>query len=319
MATTRKRKQIEFSGNLHVRSIPGADYAADEIGLVHTKQPQDILAALSIPKKGEIYDLDSGRWPGMPVFPAHPPFILTSYRSPHGWRNQHDFDEWLGKNTVNMGLNTEIMIGTAHTGTHLDALNHITCGDDSHWHGGYSEADFLGDFGPLTAEASSIAPFICRGVLVDMPKYRGVDILEGQDLVTVDDLEGCLEQQGVEIQQGDAVLFRTGYMQGWGVDDERAQRHHGSGISHDVAVYLGDQEVVLVGADTESLERNPSPDPENPHPVHIELLIERGIHILELVHVEDLARDGVYEFLFVCLPLRIKGATGSMVRPIAVV
>ena len=85
-----------------------------------------------------------------------------------------------------------------------------------------------------------------------------------------------------------------------------------------MAVYLADKGVVLVGGDNESLERNPSPDPENPHPVHIELLVQRGIHIMELVHVEDLARDGVHEFLFICLPLRIKGATGSMVRPIAI-
>jgi kynurenine formamidase len=77
--------------------------------------------------------------------------------------------------------------------------------------------------------------------------------------------------------------------------------------------------VVLVGGDTESVEINPSVDPENPHPVHIELLIERGIHILELVHVEDLSRDEAYEFLFICLPLRVQGATGSMVRPIAIV
>jgi kynurenine formamidase len=75
----------------------------------------------------------------------------------------------------------------------------------------------------------------------------------------------------------------------------------------------------LVGGDTETLERNPSPDPENPHPVHIELLIRRGIHIMELVHLEDLARDGVYEFTLICLPLRIRGATASMVRPIAVI
>jgi kynurenine formamidase len=316
MAISKKNNAI--SENLRLRQIPGADYSDDEIGAIHKKQPQDILAALSLATQGQIYDLDSGRWPGMPVFPAHPPFILTSYRSPHGWRNQHDFDDWLGKNSVNMGLNTEIMIGTAHTGTHIDALNHITCGDDSHWHGGYDEEKFLGDFGPLTAQASSIAPFVCRGVLIDIAAYKGVDILPASDHINVADVEGALERQGIEVREGDAVIFRTGYMQVWGSDPERTAQHAGAGINHDVAVWLGDKGVVIVGGDTESVERNPSADPENPHPVHIELLIKRGIHILELVHVEDLARDGVDEFLFICLPLRIKGATGSMVRPIAI-
>lgn len=312
------RKSQKMAEHVHLRQIPGSRYNDDELGAVHGLGAQDVLGALALPTKGQVYDLDSGRWPGMPVFPAHPPFILTGYRSPHGWRNQHDFDDWLGKNSANMGLNTEIMIGTAHTGTHVDALNHITCGDDSHWHGGYSEADFLGDFGPMTAEASSIAPFITRGVLIDIPAYKGLDILEGKYLITVADIEGALAAQDTEVRAGDAVLLRTGYMQVWGVDEEKTARHHGAGIGHEAAVWLGERGVVLVGGDTESVEINPSVDPENPHPVHIELLIERGIHIMELVHVEDLARDEVHEFLFVCLPLRIRGATGSMVRPIAI-
>ena len=312
------RKSPKMAEHLHLREIPGSKYKDDELGAVHGLGPEELLSALTIPKEGQIYDLDSGRWPGMPVFPAHPPFIMTSYRSPHGWRNQHDFDDWLGKNTVNMGLNTEIMIGTAHTGTHIDALNHITCGDDSHWHGGYSEAEFLGDFGPLTAEASSIPPFVTRGVLVDVPAAKGVEMLEGKSLITVEDIEAALERQGTEVRPGDAVIIRTGYMRAWGVDAAKAERHHGAGIGHEVAVWLGERGVVLVGGDTESVEINPSVDPENPHPVHIELLIERGIHIMELVHVEDLSRDEVYEFLFICLPLRVQGATGSMVRPIAI-
>jgi kynurenine formamidase len=312
-------ENTRIARHLRLRDIPGAQYSDDELGAVHGSGPQDLLQALTLVKKGEIYDLDSGRWPGMPVFPVHPPFIMTTYRTPQGLRTQKDFDEWRGENTVNMGLNTELIIGTVHTGTHLDALSHITCGSDDHWHGGYPMSDHLGDFGPLNAEASSIPPFICRGVLIDIPAYKGVEILEAEYLITAEDVQGALEAQGTEVRAGDAVLIRTGYMRAWGVDEEQTDRHFGSGIGHDVAVYLADRGVLLVGGDNESVERNPSPDPENPHPVHIELLIERGIHILELVHVEDLARDGVYEFLFVCLPLRIKGATGSMVRPIAIV
>ena len=304
--------------HLHLRDIPGASYENNELGVVHRSGSEALLTALSLAKEGQIYDLDSGRWPGMPVFPAHPPFIMTTYRTSQGIRNQGDMDDWRGNNSVNMAMNTDLIIGTVHTGTHLDALSHITCGGDSHWHGGYPAAENLGDFGPLKAEASSIPPFICRGVLIDIPAYKGVEILENEYLITAEDVQGALEAQGTEVRAGDAVMIRTGYMQAWGVDEERTAQHFGSGIGHDVAVFLADKEVVMVGADNESIERNPSPDPENPHPVHIELLIERGIHIIELVHVEDLARDGVHEFLFVCLPLRIKGATGSMVRPIAI-
>ena len=69
---------------------------------------------------------------------------------------------------------------------------------------------------------------------------------------------------------------------------------------------------------TPSLEVLPSPDPESPHPVHLEALINRGVFILEMVYLEQLARDHVYEFAFICLPLRIRGATGSWVRPVAI-
>jgi kynurenine formamidase len=312
-------KSAAISQHLHLRELPDTDYAPGELGAVHRKRPEDIVAALQLIQRGEIYDLESGRWPGMPLFAAHPPFIVSSYRSPRGMRNQRDLAGWTGANTVNMAMNTEIVIGTTHTGTHLDALSHITCGPDSHWHGGYTEADDVGDFGPLTAEASSIPPFICRGVLVDIPGLKGVDLLDGQTLIGLDDTRAALERQGVEVRDGDAVFFRTGYMQVWDGEPQLAEAHMGAGIGHDVAVWLGEQGVVLVGGDTETLERNPSPDPENPHPVHIELLIRRGIHIMELVHLEDLARDGVYEFTLICLPLRIRGATASMVRPIAVV
>jgi kynurenine formamidase len=313
-----KMKSTQLSENLSLRELPGVDYSQDELGLVHETKPAQILDALRLPGTGKIYDLDSGRWSGMPLFPAHPPFLITHYRTPQGMRNMHDLDDWLGKNSAGMGLNTELMVGTAHTGTHIDSLSHITCGADSHWRGGYAEADFLGDFGPLTAEASSMAPFVCRGVLVDVAKQKG-RVLGAGELITPDDMEAALQAQGTEIREGDAVLFRTGYMQYWGRDQAKAAEHYGAGIGHELAVALGEKRIVLAGADTESLEVNPSVDPENPHPVHIELLVERGIHILELVHVEDLARDGAYEFLFVCLPLRIVGATGSMVRPIAIV
>lgn len=315
----KSTERVHVAENLHLRDIPGASYSDDELGAIHRKGSKELLEALTLVEKGEIYDLDSGRWPGMPVFPAHPPFIMTSYRTPRGLRNQKDLDGWRGQNTVNMALNTEIIIGTVHTGTHIDALGHITCGPDNHWHGGYQENDYLGDFGPLNAEASSIPPFICRGVLIDIPAYKGVNILEREYLITVKDIEGALEAQGTEIRAGDVVLIRTGYMQAWGVDEEQAERHSGSGIGHEAAVYLADKGVVLVGGDNETVEVNPSVDPENPHPVHIELLVERGIHIVEMVHVEDLSRDKVFEFLFVCLPTRIKGATGSMVRPVAMV
>ena len=80
--------------------------------------------------------------------------------------------------------------------------------------------------------------------------------------------------------------------------------------------------MVAVGSDTETFEVQPAPDPgvpANPQPVHTRLLIESGVYIMESLDLEQLAADGVHEFLFVALPLKIAGATGSMLDPLAVV
>jgi kynurenine formamidase len=74
-----------------------------------------------------------------------------------------------------------------------------------------------------------------------------------------------------------------------------------------------------VGGDTVCLEVQPSGIDGNPQPVHLHLLREHGIPIMEWVRCEEIARDEVYEFLFIALPLPIRGATGSMIRPIAIV
>jgi kynurenine formamidase len=79
--------------------------------------------------------------------------------------------------------------------------------------------------------------------------------------------------------------------------------------------------VAAVGSDTETFEVQPAPDrgdPPNPQPVHTLLLIEEGIYIMESLDLEVLAAASVSEFLFVALPLAIRGATGSMIDPVAV-
>jgi kynurenine formamidase len=88
------------------------------------------------------------------------------------------------------------------------------------------------------------------------------------------------------------------------------------------ARWLLDQGVVAVGSDTETFEVQPAPDPgspANPQPVHTLLLIENGIYLFESIYLEEISRDRIFEFLFIALPLKIEGATGSMLDPLAIV
>jgi kynurenine formamidase len=273
--------------------------------------------ALGQVREGRVYDLDCGRWNGMPVFPGHPPFQVLSYRTPRGLRNQGD-QTWMGSNEVEFNWHSDLVMGTVHSGTHIDALCHITCGPDDHFHGGVSSNDALGDFGPMEHDATKIPSFVARGVLIDVAGHRGVEALPAHEPVGREEVETILADQGTELGPGDIPLVRTGYLSGW-PDPNFVSAHEQAGIDLEAGLYFAERGAPAVGADTESCEVLPSIIEGNPHPVHIALLIERGIHIIEMVRLEELARDGVKEFCFISLPLKIAGATGSMIRPVALV
>jgi kynurenine formamidase len=275
------------------------------------------LDLLSIPKTGAAYDLSSGWWPGMPLAVGHPPFQVMTYRSPAGQRNQKDL-RFLDDNPLNYGFISELMMCTTHTGTHIDALAHITCGPKSAWHGGFSANEFLGDFGPLTNDASQLPPLIKRGLLLDIPKTLGVDHLAPRQSVGTRELEAACARKGVTPRAGDLVLIRTGAMLKW-PDAEGLAACEGSGLSLEGAQWLAARGVAAFAGDNAVLEVAPSGIKGDPQPVHRFLIQENGLLILEWVYPEELSRDDVSEFLFVCLPLTVRGATGSMVRPIAIV
>ena len=276
------------------------------------------LDVLRIPKTGRIYDLCSGWWPGMPIPAAHPPFQLLTYRTPRGVRNQRDLDMFVHGNATNVGFISEMVMCTMHSGTHIDSLSHITSGDADTWHGGYAAESHLGDFGPLAADAATLPPMLTRGVILDVAGMLMVERLKRHQPIDADDLQRTCEYVGVALEPEDVVLIRTGTMKVW-PDQEKLADSEGAGITLGAAKWLASFEPSAVGADTSALELLPSDVVGDPHPVHRFLLYEAGIPILEWVNQEELVRDGVHEFLFVCLPLPITGATGSMVRPVAVV
>lgn len=293
-----------------------SSYSQNEVGKVYTHTTgESVLRALSLPTRGRIYDLGIERYRGMPVHPMHPPFEVIGYRSPAGLRNEGDQTWMESGNSDNMRIMSEVIFGTMHTGTHIDSLAHITCGIDDHWYGGHTADESLGDRGPMKADGSKFLPIVSRGVLLDVPKYVGLNILPSGYGINCEVIQGTAESQGVSIQQGDTVLLRTGYLTRW--PRPEAEHFRGSGLTHDGAQYLSGIGVINVGADNESLEQVPTTHPTNPHPVHTHLLVEEGIHIMEFVNLEQLAADSIYEFLFVAAPLTVKNATGSMINPLA--
>jgi kynurenine formamidase len=278
--------------------------------------PETVLSALQIARSGVVYDLASGWWPGMPLHPAHPSFNVLSYRTPRGFQVQKDNTELLGEsNTVGYSWTSELVLGTMHTGTHIDALCHVMCGGE--WYGGHKADDELGDFGALNSDAAALPPIIARGVLLDVPRHLGVPHCEQHFRIDADVLAGTAEAQATELRESDAVLVRCGQMAYW-PDPVAMDVAEGSGVSIEGAEWLAERKPAVVGADNVQLECKPSGVEGNPQPVHHLLMQQLGVPILEWVNLEGLARDQVYEFAFVCLPLSISGASGSLIRPIAI-
>jgi kynurenine formamidase len=281
-------------------------------------EPDEVRALTQLIKTGRMHRLARDRFPKMPLFPGHPTFEVVSYRTPQGIRAAGD-QPWGPPNDACLGYMSELVMGTTHTGAHIDAHAHMTIGDEDRWHGGSARTD-LGDFGPLKGDATEIPPIWRRGVLYDVPGHRGVESLPAGEPITADELRAIEARHGVAAQAGDVALVRTGYLAHW-PDPDALAAHRGAGPDLSAARLLADRGVLAVGSDTETFEVQPAPDrgtPANPQPVHTLLLIERGIYILESLDLEGLSRAGAREFLFVALPLAIRGATGSMVDPVAI-
>lgn len=285
------------------------------VGRVGGITSSDVLDALSTVREGRIFDLDCGRSRGMPQAAVHPPYQLLTYRTPAGFQREGDL--WQGGDEVGMSFLTELMVSGLHIGTHIDALGHAGSGDT--WFGGFRPAVDVGDHGLLKADAASIPPIISRGVLLDAAAHRGVEHLPPGTGLDAADLEEIAAAQGVTIPRGGAVMIRTGAMVRWG-DTAAYDAIATAGPTLDAAQWLvREHDISVLGSDTTTVEPVPSRTPGHPSPVHDFMLRESGVHLLEVAWLEDLAKARAYAFCFICLPLKIEGATASMVRPVALV
>jgi kynurenine formamidase len=270
--------------------------------------PEKLLGALGLPSEGRTFDLGTELATGMPVGPieAFGGFRITPYRTPHCIAHP---DEAPG-----FDFSMDLIQGSPHLGSHFDAPAHIQT--HGKVFGGERAADVYGDFGWQVNGIDTVPPVLTRGVLLDVPALLGEDRLPDLFEVTVEHLEGCLQRQGVELREGDAVLVRTGKMADYHGSGE-TYFAAGPGVGVPAALWLHERGIAMLGSDTSATEPYPFPDAENT--VHRAMLVERGIFLIEILRLDELAAAEAYEFLFVCLPLKFRGATGSWVRPVAVV
>jgi kynurenine formamidase len=243
------------------------------------------------------YDLAQPYFVGMPHFPTHSPF-LYGLTKVHGEIPLPD-----GGSSA-----ADVITMAGHAGTHMDALNHFSCaGKFYDGHDVVSVQSYGGGVRHLSID--TVEPIARRGVLLDVAALLGVDALDADTVITPEHLA----RVQVDIQPGDVVLIRTGWARYFRDPVKYASALRMPGVELAGAKWLSERKPYSVGSDTLAFERMPSPKMA----VHVHLLVESGIHIIENLNLEDLARDKVREFFFVGAPLKIEGGTGAPIRPMA--
>ncbi len=270
----------------------------DEIGAANILTPELVKKAVGLVTEGKVYAL------GLEInenTPGYPPRKM-----------EHYVIQNIGTSYNN---NDDIIFGSLNVGTQIDGLAHL--GIDGVFYNGNKAEDFVRMEGLTKLGIENIPPIVTRGVMLDIAAYKGVDRLQGGEVITVADIEGAAKQQGANIQQGDVVLLHTGWLGLVNQDRERFIREEpGPGI--EAAEYLAAKGVVAVGDDTSRLEADPHEKSGLFFPVHQILLAKNGIYILENINTSVLVEAGVHEFLFVLGHPRFSGATQTIINPVAI-
>ena len=267
----------------------------------------DVDTWLSLTKAARMIALDHPLQKGMPIYPTHPPFHIT-LNNRHG-----DIHRGCGFSSSN-----ELIITSTHTSTHIDALSHVS--ENGKLYGGVDAAEAQQGTQLFKEHGvETIQPIFRRGVLLDIARAKKVDVLAPAEEVTVADLELAQKSANVAINAGDVILLRTGWTAHW----ENSNKYLGldskgtPGVAAKGAEWLAAKKPFAVGNDTAAFEQIVQTDITMD--AHRILLAQNGIHIIENLDLEELSECGRADFAFVTLPLRIKGATGSPLRPVALV
>lgn len=301
----------------------------DEVGALNELSPELTQKALRL-ARGRVYDLGLAYDRSSYKFAGHARGEISTYRSPEGLFEERDRPEIGTGNSSRTSYASCLNSFSDNVATQIDGLAHIYQGRDNHAYNRFRAADIVGDRGVLKCGVETIPPIVAPATLVDVAGFVGKDPLPAGFAIGPDLIRRTLAAQNVDIDVLDVVLIRTGTAASWlrgggvGRNHMLMKRSDSAGVSVSTARYLVEQRgALMVGSDTSGLEVAP-PKEQLPGigtsfiPVHVYLLVQQGVHILEFNNLERLARDRVYKFAYVLTPNKIVGnVAGTVQRPIA--
>jgi len=277
--------------------------AGDQRGSGNMMKPETVLRAAKLIRTGEVFELGAVLSPDPREAFINAGRVFNIYTKPSPpIPNARQVNEEL------------VVTELGQIGTQFDAFAHQMWGDS------FYNCFKLGDIGTRTGfkklGVEHVGGLVTRGVLIDVAGSKGVDMLPTSYNITPEDLQQALAKANQRLEPGDAVLIRTGWSKLMGKENERyGTLNPGIGIA--AGQWLLAQEPMMIAADNCCVEVRPS---ERPHslPIHAMMLIQHGVYLLENLELEALAAARAYEFAFIVQPLKIKGATGSAIAPIAI-
>ena len=288
----------------------GAD---DQLGTVNFITPEVRKAAAGLVRSGQVFDLgmpfgmdgpQSGRGRFNPIhtmtmLPTDPPLF------PDGFITADD--------VVTMPL---------QCATQWDSLAHV--GYDGLLYNN-TPASAVSAFRGATRNSFDqvVSRLISRGVLLDIAGLKGVDRLDRSEEITADDLDAAAARQGVEVRTGDVLMFRTGWYQLYTEGNHALYLgFESAGLGISTAEWLHDHQVAAVCGDNFAVECLPSTEEGTSLPLHMVLIRDLGMTLGEMFNFEQLAadsnQDGVWEFLFSGIGIKVTASVGSPITPIVV-
>lgn len=275
----------------------------DRLGNVNNLTPDVVKRATTLVKTGKVYAL------GVPTAPESAAYGTRQYSVE---RTPGPGADFTSNGTQRVTAFDERIVSSMGIGTQIDGFGHL--GVDHHYYNGITGKEVASS---RVFQPADIPPMVTRGVLIDMTKHFKKPMLEVGDVFNRTEIEAAMKAQGVTIGKGDVVLFHTGWMAGKMLSDKDLYRSQEPGIGEDGAIFLADLGVVAIGADTVALEALPSP-PGKAFIVHQTLLAKKGVHVLETIDTNQLAADGVKEFMFVLGIPRMVGTVQMVINPVAI-
>jgi kynurenine formamidase len=279
--------------------------AADQRGSANWMKPETVLRATKLIRTGQVFELAEILSPDPKESYLNAGRQFNIYTKPARPEKDARVE------------NEELVVSElGQIGTQIDAFAHQMYGEEGSFYNCFKQKDIAGRSGFKKLGVDNFGTLMSRGVLIDVATLKGVDMLQGGYVITPEDLQQALAKENMKLQPGDVAVINTGWGKLMGKDNDRYNKTS-PGIGLAAADWLAHQDPMLVAADNCCVEVRPS-EPGYQLPVHGMMLIQYGVILLENLKLEELSGARAYEFAFIVQPLKLKGATGSTVVPVAI-